>query len=91
VILHGLATYGFAARAIVAKVGMGDPMSLKAIAARFTSPIKPGDVLETLIWEVGPGPNGTVEIAFVCKNAASGKIAIANGVAHVLNKQASKL
>ena len=42
VILHGLATYGFAARAIVAKVGMGDPMSLKAIAARFTSPIKPG-------------------------------------------------
>jgi peroxisomal enoyl-CoA hydratase 2 len=49
------------------------------------------DVLETLIWEVGPGPNGTVEIAFVCKNAASGKIVIANGVAHVLNKQASKL
>ncbi len=42
VIIHGLATYGFAARSIVAKVGMGDPMSLKAIAARFTSPIKPG-------------------------------------------------
>jgi peroxisomal enoyl-CoA hydratase 2 len=48
-------------------------------------------VLETLIWEVGPGPNGTVEIAFVCKNATSGKIAIANGVAHVLKKESSKL
>lgn len=42
VILHGLATYGFVARAVVSKVGGGDPRSLKAIAGRFTSPIKPG-------------------------------------------------
>ena len=41
-ILHGLATYGFAARAIVAKVGGNDPSTLKAIAGQFTSPVKPG-------------------------------------------------
>lgn len=49
------------------------------------------DELETSMWEVGPGPNGTVEIAFVCKNTTSGKIAIANGVAHVMKKTSSRL
>lgn len=43
-ILHGLATYGTAARVIIAKVGGGDPRSIKAIAGRFTSPVKPGGV-----------------------------------------------
>jgi peroxisomal enoyl-CoA hydratase 2 len=41
-ILHGLGTYGFAARAIVKTIGSGDPKSLRAIAGRFTSPVKPG-------------------------------------------------
>jgi acyl dehydratase len=90
-ILHGLATYGTAARAIIAKVGGGDPRSLKAIAGRFTSPLKPGDVLEISIWEMGSGPNGTAEVAFVCKNLTSGKVAISNGVAHIVSKASSKL
>ncbi|CAE6431222.1 unnamed protein product [Rhizoctonia solani] len=70
VILHGLSSYGFAARAVLKSV----PGELKAFGVRFTSPVRPGDALETSIWEVGPGPNGTTELAFVQKNLTSGKV-----------------
>ncbi|KAJ7866600.1 peroxisomal dehydratase [Mycena olivaceomarginata] len=73
VILHGLSTFGFGARALIKAVGGGDPRSLKFFGVRFTSPVKPGDALETEAWEVGPGPEGTVEVAFITKNLTSGK------------------
>ena len=73
-ILHGLSTFGFAARAIIAAVGGGNPTSLKLFGVRFTSPVKPGDALETSVWEVGPGPDGTTEVTFVTKNTATGKV-----------------
>ncbi|KAF8752829.1 Alcohol dehydrogenase GroES-like domain [Rhizoctonia solani] len=50
------------------------PGELKAFGVRFTSPVRPGDALETSIWEVGPGPDGTTELAFVQKNLTSGKV-----------------
>ena len=78
VILHGLATFGFAARGIVSAVGGGDPASLTPFGVRFTAPVKPGDALETLIWEVGPvkaeGHAGETELAFVTRNVATGKV-----------------
>jgi acyl-CoA hydrolase len=74
VILHGLSTFGFAARALIKAVGGGDPRSLTFFGVRFTSPVKPGDALETEAWEVGPGPKGTIEVAFVTKNLTSGKV-----------------
>jgi peroxisomal enoyl-CoA hydratase 2 len=74
VILHGLSTFGFAARALLKAVAGGDPKALKFFGVRFTAPVKPGDALETQIWEVGPGPNGTTEVTFVTKNATSGKV-----------------
>ena len=74
VILHGLASYGFAARAVVSAVGGNDPNSLKFFGARFTSPVKPGDALETSIWEVGSGPSGTTEVAFVVKDLNTNKV-----------------
>lgn len=74
VILHGLSTYGFAARAVLSAVGGNDPSALKYFGVRFTSPVKPGDALETSIWEVGPGPDGTTEVGFVTKNLKTGKV-----------------
>ena len=74
VILHGLSSYGFAARGIIQEVAKGDPRALKMFGVRFTSPVKPGDELETQAWEVGPGPNGTTEITFITKNVTSGKV-----------------
>lgn len=44
------------------------------IGVRFTSPVAPGDELETQAWEIGPGPNGTVEVAFITKDVTTGKV-----------------
>lgn len=89
--MHGLSTFGFAARAIVSAVGAGDPDSLRLFGVRFSSPVKPGDELETSIWEVGPGPDGTTELAFVTKDLQSGKICLSNGIAYVKKAEKSKL
>ncbi|KAH9924966.1 peroxisomal dehydratase [Epithele typhae] len=95
VILHGLSTFGFGARAIVEAVGGGDPASLTLFGVRFTAPVKPGDALETSIWDMGParapGHEGETEVAFVTKNAASGKVALGAGVAYVKKVEKSKL
>lgn len=74
VILHGLSTFGFAARALVSSIGGNDPTSLKYYGLRFTSPVKPGDALEISAWEVGKRPDGTSEIVFEAKNLTSGKV-----------------
>jgi len=74
IILHGLSTFGFAARALLKAVANNDPTALKYFGVRFTSPVKPGDALETQIWEVGPGPDGTTEVTFITKNLNSGKV-----------------
>lgn len=90
VILHGLSTFGFAARAVINAVGGGDPRSLRTFGVRFTSPVKPGDAVETSVWEVGAGPNGTTEVAFVTKNLATGKPCLGAGVAYVVKKAGEK-
>ncbi|KAF4613344.1 hypothetical protein D9613_011021 [Agrocybe pediades] len=91
VILHGLSTFGFAARAVIKTAGVNDPDSLKFFGVRFTAPVKPGDKLLTSIWEVGKGPNGTTEVAFETKNLATGKVALGGGVAYVLKPSSAKL
>ncbi|MGB5796354.1 MAG: MaoC/PaaZ C-terminal domain-containing protein [Mycolicibacter algericus] len=54
-ILHGLCTYGFAGRALVAELGGGDAEQVTAITARFTEPVFPGETLTTSIWRTQPG------------------------------------
>lgn len=51
-ILHGLATYGFAARALIASVFGGDPARLGVFHGQFRKPVWPGDVLRTEGFEV---------------------------------------
>ncbi|KAF8173686.1 peroxisomal dehydratase [Pholiota molesta] len=91
VILHGLSTFGFAARAVLKTAGKNDPNSLKYFGVRFTAPVKPGDKLQTSIWEVGKGPNGTTEVAFETKNLTTGKVVLGGGVAYLLTKSGAKL
>lgn len=55
-------------------VGNNDPNSLVYYGVRFTSPVKPGDSIQTYIWEVGSGPNGAIEVAFETKNLTTGKV-----------------
>ncbi len=49
-ILHGLCTYGFAGRALLATVCEGDPERFGRMHARFSSPVFPGDELTTAVW-----------------------------------------
>jgi acyl dehydratase len=76
VILHGLSTFGFAARAILKSVGDGVPSALRYFGVRFTAPVVPGDGLETSVWEVKKAPDGMKEVAFEVKNLRTGKVCL---------------
>lgn len=52
-ILHGMCTYGFTARALVATVCDGDATRLTAMDARFTRPVLPGQELTVSVWRDG--------------------------------------
>ena len=53
-ILHGLASYGLVARAVLRQCGGHDPARLKALDIRFAAPVYPGETLVTEIWRA-PG------------------------------------
>ncbi|MBD0021599.1 enoyl-CoA hydratase [Gordonia pseudamarae] len=53
--LHGLCTYGYAGRAVLATVAESDPGRFGSFFARFAAPVEPGDELHTLIWRTENG------------------------------------
>lgn len=54
-ILHGLATFGFAGRAVLHAAAGGDPDRLRSIQARFAAPVYPGDTLHVDLWHAWGG------------------------------------
>jgi len=50
-ILHGLATYGIAARLLFGELCASDPNRFGSIQARFSAPVAPGGVLRVDAWE----------------------------------------
>lgn len=50
-ILHGLCTYGYAARAIVNSICCGDVLRFKEFKVRFSGVVYPGDTLVTEGWK----------------------------------------
>ncbi|MDR7085037.1 acyl dehydratase [Arthrobacter ginsengisoli] len=50
-ILHGMCTFGFSCRALVATVADGDSRRLTSMGGRFSSPVWPGDALTVHIWK----------------------------------------
>ena len=54
-ILHGLCSYGFTGRALLAELADNDVARFHAIEARFASPVMPGDALTVRIWRIGDG------------------------------------
>lgn len=54
-ILHGLCTYGFTGRALLADLCGGDPAAFRSMSGRFTSTVHPGDTLVVEVWRAGPG------------------------------------
>lgn len=49
-ILHGLCSYGYIGRAILAQECGNDPAKLKYFAGRFSRPVWPGDTMITKGW-----------------------------------------
>ena len=56
-ILHGLASYGLVAHALVRQCADHDPARLRALDMRFTAPVFPGETLVTEIWRTPDNPN----------------------------------
>jgi NAD(P)-dependent dehydrogenase (short-subunit alcohol dehydrogenase family)/acyl dehydratase/putative sterol carrier protein len=54
-IMHGLCTYGFSCRALMASIIPGEPEKVRRLACRFTSALYPGEPIKTLIWKTEEG------------------------------------
>lgn len=54
-ILHGMCTYGFAARLVVNELCGGDVEPFRAMSGRFVRPVLPGDSLRLRAWRTGGG------------------------------------
>lgn len=77
-ILHGLCTYGFAARALL-KHGCGnDPSRFRSIRARFAKPVFPGETLRTEMWLEGE------RMWFRVLAAERGEVVLSHGLAERL-------
>ena len=74
-ILHGAASFGIAAHAVLRSVADYRPERLASIEARFSKPVFPGETIRTEIW-----PHGE-RIAFQCRVVARDAIVLSNGLA----------
>lgn len=52
-ILHGLCTLGFSVRAVLQVYGANDASRFRAVKARFTKPVIPGQTLDVKMWRNG--------------------------------------
>ena len=52
-ILHGLCTYGLASKAVYQKYCVGNVNAIKAVQARFTSHVFPGETVRFSLWKEG--------------------------------------
>lgn len=72
-ILHGLCTFGFAARAVLKHYASSAPARFKSIKTRFARHFFPGETLVTEMWDVGDEA-----IVFRCKVAERDDYVITN-------------
>ena len=79
-ILHGLATYGIVGRALLAGACNNDPARLTRMDARFSSPVYPGETIETAIWDEGAA-DGRKRLAFRARVVERDLIILTNGYA----------
>jgi acyl dehydratase len=75
-ILHGAATFGIAAHAVVRAAAGYDPARLKSIEARFSRPVFPGETIRTELWR-------DRDISFRCRVIGRDEIVLTNGLARL--------
>ncbi|MCY4019511.1 MAG: MaoC/PaaZ C-terminal domain-containing protein [Chloroflexi bacterium] len=77
-ILHGLCTYGFAARAILKHCCANEPLRLRSIGARFSQHVFPGETLQTEIWSLDER-----ELRFQTRALERNAVVLSNGRARL--------
>ncbi|WP_167105662.1 MaoC/PaaZ C-terminal domain-containing protein [Mycobacterium sp. DL592] len=83
-ILHGLCTYGFAGRALLAELAGNDASKLTAVAARFSAPVFPGETLTTSIWRTEAG-KAIYRTEAAGPDGAGARVVLDDGVAEYTN------
>jgi len=77
-ILHGLCSYGVAARAVLQACCDNDPARLLQFDVRFSSPVYPGEAITTRIWRDGE------DLSFECVIADRGVAVLRNGYCRII-------
>lgn len=81
IILHGLCTAAFVARAVITTEADGDPTRLARLSVTFSRPVFPGETIETRLWRLG-ADNGRRTYAVIAESS-SGQTVIRDGLAEV--------
>ena len=76
-ILHGLCSFGYAGRAVLAEYCDNDPDRLVGLSVRFTGVVYPGDTITTEMWDEGDGK------IIVQSKTQEGRVVISNAAAEV--------
>ncbi len=73
-ILHGMCTYGITCRAVLQTYADYDPAKIKRHAARFSSPVFPGETITVDLWKDGN------EVSFEARVKSRNVVAVRNGL-----------
>jgi acyl dehydratase len=76
-ILHGLCSFGFVGRAVLAEYCGNDPARLTGMGVRFSGVVYPGDTITTEMWDTG---NGRI---LVQAKTQEGRVCISNAYVDV--------